>query len=96
MEWSAIIQLIEPKLLIVVVACWVLGYILKNTPSVPDWSIVYWVTAFAIVFTIWLLGFVPEAILQGLMCGAVAVYGNQLLKQAKKASDDKGENQHAE
>lgn len=91
MEWSAILQLIDPRLLIVVAACGVLGYILKRTPAVPDWSIVYLVTVFALVFTVWLLGFVPEAILQGLLCGAVAVYGHQLIKQAKQAADKDGD-----
>jgi nicotinamide riboside transporter PnuC len=94
MEWSAIFQLIDPKLLIVVAACWVLGFILKNTPRVPDWSIVYLVTLFAVVVTIWLLGFQAESILQGILCGAFAVYGHQLYKQAKQAAE-KGEDDSA-
>lgn len=87
MEWSTIIQLIDPKLFIVVATCWVLGYILKQTPRVPNWSIVFLVTTFAIVFTIWMLGNSPEVILQGILCGAVAVYGHQIFKSAKQAKD---------
>lgn len=85
MDWTTVINLIDPKLFIVVAACWVLGYILKQTPKVPDWSIVYVVTVFSLAFAVWMVGFTPAGLLQGLLCGAVAVYGNQLIKQAKKA-----------
>jgi hypothetical protein len=88
MDWTTVINLIDPKFFIVVVACWVLGYILKQTPKVPDWSIVYIVSAFALGFTVWMIGVTAAAILQGILCGAVAVYGNQLIKQAKKADGD--------
>lgn len=84
MEWNMIFELIDPRLLIVVAACWVLGYIFKNTPVVPDWTIVYIVTLLAVLFVIWLHGFGPDAIIQGVLCGAVAVYGHQLAKQTKE------------
>lgn len=86
-EWSTLINFIDPALLIVVACCWVLGAILKRTPHVPDWSIVYIVTLFAVVFALWMTEFAPEAILQGILCGAVAVYGHQLIKQGKKGVD---------
>lgn len=84
MEWNMIFDLIDPRLLIVVAACWVLGYIFKNTPVVPDWTIVYIVTGLAVLLVIWLHGFGPDAIIQGVLCGAVAVYGHQLAKQTKE------------
>jgi hypothetical protein len=37
LDWTIAMHLIDPKLSIVVVACWVLGFILKKTPKVPDW-----------------------------------------------------------
>jgi hypothetical protein len=88
MEWSEIFNLIDPKLYLVVAACWALGYSLKKTPRVPDWTIVYILSLFAIVFTIWILGFTPEALLQGILCGAVAVYGHQLVKQGMKGTSN--------
>lgn len=88
MEWSAIIQLIDPKLFIVVAACWVLGYILKQTPKIPNWSIVFYVTLFATAFSVWMLGTKPEIILQGILCGAVSVYGYEFLKSIKGAAED--------
>ncbi|WP_202128561.1 phage holin family protein [Paenibacillus dendrobii] len=84
MDWNTIWQLIDPKLIIVVAACWIIGFMLKQTPRVPDWSIVYVVTLTAILLTIWLTGFGPESIIQGILAGAFAVYGNQLVKQAVK------------
>lgn len=83
MEWSVIFQLIDPKLLIVVAACWVLGFILKQTPNVRNWSIVYIVTAVAMLLTVWLIGWGAEAVIQGVLAGAFAVFGHQLVKQAK-------------
>lgn len=88
MEWNAIVNLIDPALLIVVAACWVLGYVIKQTPKVPDWSIVYIVTVFAIVVTLLLQGLTITSVLQGILCGAVAVYSNQLIKQAKKSGEE--------
>lgn len=88
MEWNAIYQLIDLKLLVVVAACWVIGFALKKTPNVPDWSIVYIVTLVAVGLTIWMLGFGPESLIQGVLCGAFAVYGNQIVKQTKKGVDE--------
>ncbi|ASA26356.1 phage holin family protein [Paenibacillus donghaensis] len=88
MEWNAIANFIKPELLIVVAVCWVIGYILKQTPRVPDWTIIYLVTLGAVVLVSLTLGFNAESVLQGILCGAVAVYGNQLVKQARKSGDD--------
>ena len=83
MEWSIITDLLDPSLFIVVAACLVLGYILKQTPRVPDWTIIYTITAFAIVATLFIQGPDIKSVLQGILCGAVAVFGHQLIKQAK-------------
>lgn len=84
MEWNMIFELIDPRLLIVVAACWVVGYVLKQTPAIPDWSIVYIVVVLAIVFTVGLLGWGMESLIQGILAGAFAVFGNQAWKQTKK------------
>lgn len=89
MEWASVITFVDPSLLIVVVACWIIGYVVKQTPQIPDWSIVYIVTLIAIVIVVAMQGFDVDAVLQGVLCGAVAVYGNQIIKQVKKAGDDK-------
>lgn len=92
MEWNAIFQLIDPKLLIVVAVCWVLGFVLKQTPRVANWSIIYIVMVIAILLTVWLIGFGPTAIVQGVLCSAFAVFGHQLIKQTKEAGEDGNKN----
>ncbi|PZD96410.1 hypothetical protein DNH61_07830 [Paenibacillus sambharensis] len=84
-EWSLVFRLLDTRLLIVLVACWLFGYMLKRTPIIPNWAIVYLVTLVSVIFTIWLLGFGPIQLLQGFLCGAVSVYGYQVVKQGAEA-----------
>lgn len=87
MEWALILEFIDPRLIIVVMACWVIGYILKKTPKIPDWSIVYIIIVLAVVFTGGLIGWSMEAIIQGILAGAFAVFGHQAVKQAKNGAE---------
>ncbi|MEC0310197.1 phage holin family protein [Paenibacillus lautus] len=84
MEWNMIFELIDPRLLIVVAACWVIGWVLKKTPKVADWSIVYIVLIVAVWLTIGILGFSVETVIQGILAGAFAVFGHQAVKQTKE------------
>jgi heme A synthase len=84
MEWNMIFELIDPRLLIVVAACWVIGWVLKKTPKVADWSIVYIVIILAVWLTIGILGLSVEAVIQGILSGAFAVFGHQAVKQTKE------------
>ncbi|MBD2846178.1 phage holin family protein [Paenibacillus sp. IB182496] len=87
MTWDQLNAFLDPQLAIVVAACWVIGSMLKQTPRVPNWSIVYLVTAAAIAFTLALTGFTALAVLQGILAGALAVFGHQLIKQARNGAD---------
>ncbi|QCT03275.1 hypothetical protein E6C60_2563 [Paenibacillus algicola] len=87
MEWNMIFELVDPRLLIVVAACWVIGYVLKQTPNVPNWSIIYIVVMVAIILTIGLIGWSVESVIQGILAGAFAVFGHQAVKQAKIGAD---------
>jgi biotin transporter BioY len=88
MEWNAVMQLLDPQLLLVLVACWIIGYALKQSPKVPNWTIVLFVTCFAVVFSIWLLGITPYSVLQGIITGAVAVYGYEVQKAVRQAGKE--------
>ncbi|MEK4351331.1 phage holin family protein [Paenibacillus sp. FSL R5-0475] len=88
MEWSAIANFIKPELLLIVAVCWVIGFGLKQTPRVPDWTIIYLVTLAAIFAVCLTLGFNVDSFMQGILCGAVAVYGNQLVKQTRKGAGE--------
>ena len=83
-DWETLFALIDPSLFVVVAACWALGIILKNTPRVPDWTIVYAVTAAAVAAVVALQGFTVQSVIQGILCGAFAVYGHQMVKQTKE------------
>jgi len=93
MEWNAVMNMIDPQLMIVVVACWALGYALKRTPRVPDWSIIFILSILAIAAVIGLTGLSVQAVLQGVLCAAAAVYGNQAVKQLKKGVDTDADTQ---
>lgn len=88
MEWSIVSEFIKPELLMVVAVCWIIGYVLKQTPRVPNWTIIYAVSLAAILIVSFTLGFTVESFLQGILCGAVAVYGNQLVKQTRKGAGE--------
>ena len=71
---------------IVVPVLWCLGAALKRTPKVADWLIPYLLggAGIALCLTIVLTtgGSAVEGIMQGVITAGVAVYGNQLVKQA--------------
>lgn len=89
-----ILSYLKPELLIVLAACYVVGMFLKSLPMVKDWLIPLLVLAFGVLFTILYIavvlgsGFTAKAIvegfMQGLLCAALAVYGNQFIKQLGK------------
>ena len=83
-DWETLFGLIDPSLLYVVAACWALGYILKRTPRVPDWTIVYIVTVAAVTAVVALQGPSVRSVIQGVLCGAFAVYGHQVVKQTRE------------
>jgi hypothetical protein len=91
LEWNVLINLLDPKLLIVLAACWVFGFILKQTPKVPNWSIVYFVTGMAIVSSVMILGVSTLSVLQGFIAGAAAVYGYELAKNTVKGIKESGD-----
>lgn len=63
------------------------GLYSQENSQVKDWTIIYIVTAIAVLLTVWMLGFGPESIIQGVLCGAFAVYGHQAVKQMKKGGE---------
>lgn len=85
MEWGVIFQLIDPRLFMVVATCWVIGYVLKQTPKIPNWSIPYAVIIVSILFTAELIGWSVESIIQGILAGAFSVFGHQTVKQTLEA-----------
>lgn len=84
---------IAPELLILIPALIGLGAIFKHTNKIKDNFIPVILTGVSLVLTcLYVLGTegvtpisIFTALVQGIICAAVAVYGNQLFKQLTKA-----------
>lgn len=76
-----IIKFVPEQLLILVAALYIIGYFLKKTPKVLNWSIPWILIILGIGFSISILGVNPTSILQGVICAFCSVGANQLVKQ---------------
>ena len=74
---------IDAELIILVAALYALGVMLKNS-SLKDKYIPFVLLIPSILACIAIKGFNVQAIIQGVLCTATAVYTNQLVKQSKK------------
>jgi NhaP-type Na+/H+ or K+/H+ antiporter len=81
-----ITEFIMEKALIIVPVLWIIGTFLKRTPSIKDWYIVWVLAILGVVFTVWMLGFSPDSVLQGFLVAGAAVLTHQLLKQSTERS----------
>ena len=83
---------LKPELMTLVVVLYALGALIKRTKQINDKFIPYILLAVSIVlsslYEVGSNGFnvlsVFSGIQQGILCAAVAVLGNQLIKQASK------------
>jgi hypothetical protein len=101
MNWEIILEYIRPELFILVAFLWCVGLFLKLAPWFrQDWQIPYVLLVISIIFTILYICIVNEqgfaaaviiaSIIQAVLIAALAVFGNELLKQAlHKRLDDK-------
>lgn len=87
-------NLLDQNYLLLIAICFYMGLFLKQIPKVPDWTIPLVLLLFTCIISIlyiaiklkegfnantYLMGFI-----YGLLSAAVAVYGNQGIKQIKK------------
>lgn len=96
MEPALILKFIEPEFLIMVAVCYSLGLFIKAIPKIPDWTIPFILLGVTCVLTIlyiaiiqgmgWSYKTILSGFIYGLLSSAVAVYGNQAVKQVKKKS----------
>lgn len=101
MNMELILEFIRPELFILVVFLWCLGLFLKKAPWFrAEWTIPFILLGISIIFTIVYIaivlaeGFLPEVIITGIIqaviIAALAVYGNELIKQGTvKRKEDK-------
>lgn len=70
--------------LIIIPVLLIIGKMMKQTPWIRDWLIPYCLLLLGTSFTIYLLGWHVDAVLQGILLTGTAVFGNQLFKQVKE------------
>lgn len=70
--------------LILIPVVYVLGMMLKGTEKVPDKYIPIILLPIGIILAMLIVGFTVNGFIQGVLVVGVAVYANQLIKQALK------------
>ncbi|WP_231893428.1 phage holin family protein [Rossellomorea aquimaris] len=72
---------IHPQLTILVPALWVLGFVLKKTPRIPDWLIIWILLLVGVAASVWHLGFDLNGIANGFIATGAAITTHQSIKQ---------------
>lgn len=92
-----IVNYIDPVLIPIVIVLWCIGKGIKESKTINDAYIPGLLAVAGIALVgLWMLaqgqGFglalVANALIQGILCAAVAVWGNQIVKQAGKAKEE--------
>ncbi len=76
-----LLDYIKEQAFILIPVLYVLGLMLKSNKKIQDWVIPWILTICSILGAILLSGLNINAVIQGILCVGVAVYGNQLVKQ---------------
>lgn len=67
--------------LIVIPVLLILGTFIKGTPKIKNWLIPYILLGLGVIFTVAIMGFGVDSIIQGVLVSGAAVFSNQLYKQ---------------
>lgn len=78
-----IVSFIPEHLMVLVAVLNVLGFGFKNYPNLNNRYIPVALLLLGIIFSIWIQGLNPDAIMQGILCWGVAIGLNQIYKQLK-------------
>jgi hypothetical protein len=70
-------------------ALWVIGFALKHTPKIPDWTIIWILLALSVGIGVFAYGFSLDVIMNGIIAAGVAVLGHQMFKQTVGARNVK-------
>jgi hypothetical protein len=94
-----IMEFVRPELAILVAVCWAVGLFVKKAPiakGVGDWLIPFILLGVGVAFSALYIGAVlgegfglapmVSAAIQGILVAALAVFGNQMMKQAKNGA----------
>jgi len=78
------VEYVIEQALVLIPALYVLGMIIKHTQFIEDRYIPVILLVVGVIGSIFMLGVTVEAVIQGILVTGVAVFTNQLVKQASK------------
>ncbi|WP_053366350.1 phage holin family protein [Bacillus sp. FJAT-27245] len=81
------IQILNQNYYFLVPVLWIIGFALKKTPRVPDWSIIWFLFGISLVLAWIAFGFNIDAIINGIIAAGTAVFGHQAWKQSLEGLD---------
>jgi hypothetical protein len=84
-----LLQYLNENYLMLVPVLWILGFALKQTPHIPDWSIIWIISGVSLVIGWFAFGFSFEAFANGIIASGISVFGHQLYKQTKQINSNK-------
>ncbi|WP_404329901.1 phage holin family protein [Mesobacillus maritimus] len=84
-----LLEFLNQNYYMMVPALWVIGYGLKHTPRIPDWTIIWILLVISISFGSFAFGFSTEGILNGVIAAGVSVLGHQMFKQTMGSKRNK-------
>ena len=79
-----ITDLIPQELYMLIIALWVIGFMIKSLKTVKDAYIPFILTVISVAIVFCMKGVSSVTFLQAIICAAIAVYGKNLLVQAKE------------
>lgn len=82
-------ELLSENYYMLVPALWVLGYALKQTPLVPDWSILWILLIISVTIGSIAFGFSIYGVVNGIIAAGIAVLGHQMVKQTIEGASER-------
>lgn len=87
MEAAMLQEYIVPEILILIPVLWLVGYFIKQTPKIPNWSVVWILLTIGVLASLFIIGPNVNGVIQGVLATGISVLGYDLVKQTKAGAD---------
>jgi type III secretory pathway component EscS len=84
MDYTNLVKFVPEQLLILVAALGVVGYFVKSTNKIQDAYIPFILMVLGVAGSLLMMGLNVTSVLQGIISAAVAVLGNNIVKQGSE------------
>lgn len=74
---------VSSSMLLISAGLFVIGLILKGTPFIPDWVILWIVMFLGIILNLFISGFSVQSSVEGVISAGLAITAHQTIKQTK-------------